>query len=235
MYLYGKNSVWERLRADPASIQEIFVQEGFAEPQIVQAVYAAKIPIQSLPRKELARFKQGVHLQGILAKVKKFAYQEFDDLLSGKNKYTFLFLDRVMDPHNLGAILRTAACLGGFAVVLPKHQACEVTDAVLHVASGGENYVPVTMVGNLAQAIIRAKKDNYWIAGAVVEGGETVSGVKLPFPLGLVLGSEGEGVRYGVEKHLDLRFSIPMHGAPLSFNVTTAAAIICYEVARQRR
>jgi len=107
---------------------------------------------------------------------------------------------------------------------------------VLHVASGGENYVPVTKVANLTNAMLAAKEAGYWMAGAVVdEGAQDINKLSLPFPLGLVLGSEGEGVRYGVDKHLDIRARIPMAGAPLSFNVAMACAIFGYEITRQKR
>jgi len=143
-------------------------------------------------------------------------------------------LDNISDPQNLGAIIRSLACFGRFGVVFPKHDSCEVNETVLHVASGGENYVPISMVTNLSSALIEAKKSGYWISGAMVKGGEDVRQVKLPFPLCLVLGSEGKGLRPGIEKQLELKLSLPMKGAGLSFNVSVACAIFCYEIDRQQ-
>ena len=143
-------------------------------------------------------------------------------------------LDRIFDPQNLGAIIRTAACFGKLAVVIPRHKACEVTETVLRVASGGENFTPVAMASNLTKAILEAKEAGFWVVGAVVGDGQDINKVDLPFPLCFVLGSEGQGLRYGVEKHLDVRVRIPMEGAPLSFNVSGACAIFCHEIAKQR-
>jgi 23S rRNA (guanosine2251-2'-O)-methyltransferase len=143
-------------------------------------------------------------------------------------------MDNLNDPQNLGSILRTSACLGGFSVVLPRHDSVEVTEAALRVAQGGENYVPVAKAVNLALAIEKAKKAGYWIAGAVLEAGEDLKKSKLNFPLGIVIGSEGKGIRPGLMKILDIRLSLPMGGAKLSFNAAVAAALFCYEVARQR-
>ena len=104
----------------------------------------------------------------------------------------------------------------------------------MHVASGGENYAAVSLVTNLTTAILGAKNAGYWIAGAVVEDGENVHTAKLPSPLGLVLGSEGKGIRAGVRKHLDLKVILPMHGARLSFNVAIAGALFCQEILQQK-
>jgi tRNA G18 (ribose-2'-O)-methylase SpoU len=104
----------------------------------------------------------------------------------------------------------------------------------LHVASGGENFVPVSLVTNLATALREAKEAGYWAVGTVVEGGENINKAALPFPLCLVMGSEGKGIRYGIQKQLDLKVSLPMKGAQLSFNVAMACAIFAHEISKQR-
>jgi len=194
------------------------------------------IPVKKLPERDLQKIKKADRLQGIIAEVEQFIYMDFDFLIKEglKRNLSILMLDGLNDPHNLGAIMRTAACLGGFAIVIPEHGSCEVNDTVIHVSSGGENYLPVARVTNLSGAIIKAKKQGYWIAGTLVEGGEDMRTVSLPFPLCLVLGSEGKGLRYGVRKHLDLRLTLPMKGAPLSLNVAMASAIFCHEIAGQK-
>jgi len=237
MLLYGKNSVLERLKLNPASIKKIFLQEGFNAPNIEGLIKKSKIPQESLSSRELERIKRGKDLQGIVARVDRFEYIPYDDLLdqADKKKQTIIFLDRINDPHNLGVIIRTVACFGGFALVIPKFEACDVNETVLHVASGGENYLSISKASNLSNAIIMAKKRGYWIAGAIAgSDAKDISSSTLPFPLGLVLGSEGGGIRYGVEKHLDIRVKIPMKGAKLSFNVNIACAILCHEIAKQK-
>ena len=236
MFLYGKNSVLERLKANPESIRKIFVQENFNAQHIMKIIKTSGIPVNYVSEKELIRIKRADRLQGIVAEVNKFAYTPFEELLdrSEEKRLSFMFLDGINDPHNLGSIIRVAACFGGVAVVIPKHAACEVNDTVIHVASGGENFVPVSMVTNLASALREAKNAGYWAVGTVVEGGENINKVSLPFPLCLILGSEGKGIRHGLQKLLDLKISLPMKGAQLSFNVAMACAIFAYEIAKQR-
>jgi len=235
-YLYGKNSVYERLRCNPGSIRRLFIQDNFKDDGIMKLLNDLTIPVKKLPERDLQKIKKADRLQGIIAEVEQFIYMDFDFLIKEglKRNLSILMLDGLNDPHNLGAIMRTAACLGGFAIVIPEHGSCEVNDTVIHVSSGGENYLPVSRVTNLSGAIIKAKKQGYWIAGSLVEGGEDMRTVSLPFPLCLVLGSEGKGLRYGVRKHLDLRLTLPMKGAPLSLNVAMASAIFCHEIAGQK-
>ena len=236
MYLYGKNSILERLKADSKSIRKIFLQDNFNAQHVLDAIRARHIPIKSVSEKELTRIKRADRLQGIVAEVNKFKYAAFEELLENPpvENMSFIFLDSINDPHNLGSILRIAACFGGFAVVIPKHSSCEVNDTVMHVASGGENFIPVAMVTNMSTAIIKAKKHGYWIVGTVVKDGEDVNKASLPFPMCLVLGSEGKGIRHGVMKQVDLKVRLPMRGVALSFNVAMASAIFCHEISRQR-
>jgi 23S rRNA (guanosine2251-2'-O)-methyltransferase len=236
MYLYGKNSVQERLKAHPESIHRIYVQENFRDSEIKGIIGPLKIPVTKVSEKDLLKIKRADRLQGIVAEVDKFRYTPFDELLHlpEKERPSFIFLDSLNDPHNLGAIMRTAACFSGFALIIPEHGSCEVNETVIHVASGGENYVPVSLVTNLTATLIEAKKAGYWAAGTVIENGEDINKVSLPFPLCLVLGSEGTGIRYGLQKHLDLKITLPMRGAQLSFNVAIACAIFAYEIAKQR-
>jgi 23S rRNA (guanosine2251-2'-O)-methyltransferase len=236
MLLYGKNSVFERVKANPASIKKIFLEEKFSQPQLENLIRAKRIPFKYVSLKQLQKIKKADLLQGVVAEVEEFIYADFLDLIRESSpRLSFLVLDRVYDPQNLGAIIRTAACSGGFAVVIPKHRACDVTETVLHVAQGGENFVPVVRATNITNILLEAKKNGYWVVGSGLEGGCSLDEASLPFPLCFVLGSEGSGIRYGIQKHLDLKVNIPMEGAPLSFNVATSTAVFCYEISRQRR
>lgn len=236
MFLYGKNSVLERLKANPESIRRIFVQKNFNAPHIMEIIKSANIPFKYVTEKELVRIKRADRLQGIVAETDKFAYTPFKELLnrSADKILSLIFLDSINDPHNLGSIIRITACFGGFAIVITKHSSCEVNETVIHVASGGENFISVSMVTNLSTALQEAKKAGYWAVGAVVDGGEDINKASLPFPLCLVLGAEGKGIRYGIQKHLDMKATLPMRGAELSFNVAMACAIFAHEIARQR-
>ncbi len=238
MFLYGKNSVAERLKKNPRTVKSVLLEEGFSDSLIQELLSAQKISIKRMPKDKLAKLLRVSHTQGVALEIENFKYEDFDALLDGEKgkERVLIFLDRVYDPQNLGAIIRSAACFGGFALVIPKHKACGITETVLHVAQGAENYIPVSMVANISNAIISAKKNDYWIVGAVLgKGAKPLDTVDLPFPLGIVLGSEGEGVRYGVDKHIDIKATIPMREANLSYNVSIACAIFCYEINKQRK
>src|SRR3989338_106887 len=235
--LYGRNSCIGRLKENPKSIKRLLIEKGIEAGDIEQLSKSENIPVCYIPEREFNRISGDIRAQGIIAEVEHFRYSILEDVLDKplENLPVILFLDNLNDPQNLGGILRSVACFGGHAVVLPKYDSVEVTDAVLRVAQGGENYVPVSRVNNLSWAIEIAKRAGYWIAGAVIEAGEDLTAVSLNFPLGLVIGSEAKGIRQGLLKHLDLKLTIPMQKAKLSFNVSTAAAIFCYELYRQRK
>ncbi len=236
MRLYGKRSVTERLLKDPGSIKKIYIQEGMNRPDVAHLGRSKKVAVEVLKQQRFNQLVQGgVHTQGVMAEVDAFRYEDFDDILGLEDKPVLIFLDRINDPQNLGSILRSCACFGGFCVVLPKFESVEVTEAVLKVACGGENYVPVCRVINLSVAAQKAKKAGYWIGAAVVEGGQNPRQLDLNFPFGLVVGSEGKGVRPGLIKDLDYRFTLPMRGAELSFNVAVAVSLFCYEIVCQRK
>ena len=236
MYLYGKNSVSERLNADPKSIEKIFLQDNFKSEDLLDAIDKARVPTAKVSEKELTKIKRADRLQGIVAKVEDFKYTPFDKLLQDavKDDLSLLFLDNINDPHNMGSVIRIAACFGGFAVIIPKNDSCEVNDTVMHVASGGENFVPVSMVTNTLTGLLKAKEKGFWVVGTVVDEGEDINSFSLPFPLCLVLGSEGKGLRHGIKKHLDMKVKLPMKGAELSFNVAMASAIFCHEIVKQK-
>jgi 23S rRNA (guanosine2251-2'-O)-methyltransferase len=234
MVLYGKNSVRERLKADPRSIRKVCMTHDFAHEDVKKLLRSKGVEVERHTAKELVRMRPQKDLQGIVAYVEKYNYAALEDVLAQKET-TVVFLDRINDPQNLGVIMRVLACFGRFAMVIPEFKSCEVNETVVHVASGAENYVPVAKVVNLTNAMLSAKKAGFWIAGAVVdEAAQDINKLSLPFPLGLVLGSEVEGVRYGIDKHLDIKVRIPMAGAALSFNVAMACAIFGYEITKQR-
>ena len=234
MRLFGKRSVIERIKTNPKSIEKIYLQEGLARADIIELAKSENIRLENLPAGRFFQLAQGVQTQGVMAEVDKFFYRDFDELISQEDKPTLICLDRITDPQNLGVILRNSACLGGFSIILPKHESVEVNETVLKVACGAENYVPVCLVTNLSTAIQKAKKTGYWVAAAVVAGGENPRQANLNFPLAILFGSEGEGIRPGLIKHVDYKLTLPMQGAGLSFNVAMAVAIFCYEVSSQK-
>lgn len=238
MKLYGKNPVIERIRSNPQSIRLILVEQGHEDHGfIAQKAKKWGIRVSAVPASQLLKIARNVNTQGIVADVDDFQYMPYDELLdmAYDKKISIVFLDGVTDPQNLGAILRSLGCLGGFALVLPTKDSVSVTEAVLRVASGGENYVRISQVSNLAQAIVKAKNAGFWIAGSIVEEGERLFDARLQFPLGLVLGSEQKGIRDVIKKHVDAKLTIPMAQNKMSYNVAQAATIFAYEITKQKK
>ncbi|MEI8011197.1 MAG: 23S rRNA (guanosine(2251)-2'-O)-methyltransferase RlmB [Candidatus Omnitrophota bacterium] len=237
MKIYGKNPVLERIKADPKSIRHIFIETGHAErAYIAQKAKKHGIPVSMVPATKMLKLGRSHNTQGLLIEVADFAYADYDDLLEEMFAAgdTPLFLDGITDPQNFGAILRTAACLGGFAIIIPVHGAVEVTDTVTRVACGGENYVKIAKVNNLNNAIEKARAKGYWIAGSVVKDGEDVAAAKFAFPVGLVVGSEGKGIRDITLSRIDMKLTVPMAHPRLSLNAAHAAALFCYEIKKQK-
>lgn len=238
MKVYGKNPVLERLKTDPKSIQKLYVQEG--HPDSAYFHKKAKkwgIPVHALPRAKMNKMSRNLNAQGVMAEIGEFVYIDYIDLLETAvlKKMCLVFLDSLTDPQNLGGILRSLACLGGFAVVLPTHDSVSVTESVLRVACGGDNFVPVARVTNLGKALKEAKDAGFFIVGAVVSSeGENVMRVKFQFPLGLVIGSEQKGIRPIVQKYLDQMVTLPMAQSRLSLNAAHAAVIFGYEITKQK-
>lgn len=237
MRLFGKNPVFERLRANPKSIKNITIQEGLPEAgAIYKKARQWGIAVYAVPRTRMQKLSAHINSQGVLMDVDDFEYTPYADVLEHalEKKITLLFLDDLNDPQNLGAIIRSVSCLGHFAIIIPTKDSVGVTEAVLRVASGGENYVTIARVGNLSNAIKEAKSQGFHMVGTVVKGGINIEECEMPYPLGLVVGSEQSGVREVIRKHLDMEITIPMHIDTMSMNVSHATTILCYEIAKQK-
>ncbi len=237
MKLYGRNPVVERLKSNPKTIRMIYIQEGQRDAAYIR-LKAKKwgIPVANIPHSKMLKMARSINTQGLLVEVDDFIYGDYQEILTTavKKRRTLLFLDNLNDPQNLGSILRTCAGLGDFVVVLPSHDSVDVTEAVLRVACGGDNYIPVAKVSNLHQAIGDAKKAGFWIAGAVVEEGKDLFQESLPFPLAIIIGSEHKGIRDIIRKQLDIQLAIPMAAPRMSLNAAQAATIFCYEITKQK-
>lgn len=238
MRLFGRNPVAERLRSNPSSIRKIIVQEDFRDASSFRKkAKAASIVFGVVPRSKMVKMSRGVNSQGILAEVIDFEYLHMNELIehAAKRKRILLLLDELVDPQNFGAIIRSAACLGNFSIIIPTKESVKITPAVLRVASGGENYVPICQVSNLRKAIRKAKDEGFQIVGSVIKSGELLTDVKFSHLLGIVIGSEHKGIREVIQKELDLKVTIPMSIETLSFNVAQATTILCYEATKQKK
>ena len=236
MVLYGITSVRERLVCDPASIRKVFVERSFRHPEIQSLLAQHRIRCDTVSERDLRRITPAKDLQKIVAKVEQFTYLPYEDIFQRSTRPSLVFLDGINDPHNLGVILRTLACYGDFAIVLPEKGTCSINDTVMHVASGGENYVPVMRVPDLTVALATARKEGYVIYGSVVDQDALdITHHAFRFPVALILGAEAQGIHQRTLALADHQIVIPMHGAALSLNVNNACAIICYEISKQRK
>lgn len=235
----GRNAVMEAFRSGK-TIDRLLVQEGNTEGAISTILKEAKKQnaVVSFVKKE--RLEQvsvtGKH-QGVIAFAAAYAYAEVSDILAiarEKGEAPFLvLLDGIEDPHNLGAIIRTANLAGAHGVIIPKRRAVGLTATVAKTSAGALNYTPVAKVTNLVQTMEELKKEGMWFVCADM-GGEVMYRQNLTGPIGLVIGNEGEGVSRLVKETCDYVTSIPMKGEIDSLNASVAAGVLMYEIVRQR-
>ena len=236
----GRNAVLEALRSGK-SIDRIFVLEGsFDGPirSIVREARKSDCLLNFVDKRRLDEISESGKHQGVIAYMASYDYATVDDILAGageKGEDPFIFvLDNIEDPHNLGAIIRTANLAGAHGVIIPKNRAVGLTATVAKASAGALNYTPVAKVTNLARTIERLKGEGLWFVCADM-GGPVMYDLDLRGPIGLVIGNEGKGVGDLVKKNCDLTASIPMAGDIESLNASVAAGVLAFEVVRQRR
>jgi len=235
--VFGFHAVLSRLRADPASVVEIFLDEARNDSRVKDLVAVAersKVRLMRVSKERLDGFG-GKH-QGVVAMVNlKNLATELDDVLEGRDQPFLLVLDGVTDPHNLGACLRVANAAGAHAVIAPKDRAAGITPAVSKVASGAAEATPYLMVTNLARTLAEIKERNIWVVGADERAGKTLHEENLPDAIAWVLGAEGEGMRRLTRESCDMLVRIPMRGEVESLNVSVAAGVCLFESVRRRK
>ncbi len=235
----GRNAVIEAFRSG-RTIDKLYVQDGCKDgPVLTIKREAAKhgTLIKYVARERLDQLSETGKHQGVIAYAAACAYVEVEDILSAakdKGEAPFLFLlDGIEDPHNLGAIIRTANLAGAHGVIIPKNRAVGLTATVAKASAGALNYTPVARVTNLGQTIEELKKEGLWFVCADMEGTRMYD-LDLKGPVGLVIGSEGNGVGRLVKEKCDFTASIPMRGNIDSLNASVAAGVLAYEIVRQR-
>ncbi|HEY7435373.1 MAG TPA: 23S rRNA (guanosine(2251)-2'-O)-methyltransferase RlmB [Methylomirabilota bacterium] len=239
--LFGRNPVLELLRTGSRRVEEIAILSEGRGPALHELLTLAKrqgVKISYRTRDQLAAMAGDIHHQGVVARVAGASYASLGDLLeipAGRGEAPFfLALDQVQDPRNLGAVLRTAEATGVHGVIVPKHHAAGLTGAAAKSAMGAAELVAVARETNLVHALETIKKEGVWTVGAMPAGGKLPWEMDLTGPVCFVLGGEGEGLRPLVAKTCDFLVSLPMRGRLASLNVSAAAAVLCYEVLRQR-
>lgn len=235
----GRNAVLEAFRSGKP-VDKLYVLDGCQDGPVRSIVREAKKHDTILKFVDKERLNQlsgtGKH-QGVVAFVAAYEYAEVSDMLKlagerGEEPFLFL-LDGIEDPHNLGAIIRTANLAGAHGVIIPKHRAAGLTATVLKVSAGALNYTPVAKVTNLARTMEELKREGLWFVCADMKG-EMMYRQNLKGPIGLVIGNEGDGVSRLVKEKCDFTASIPMKGNIDSLNASVAAGVLAYEIVRQR-
>ena len=235
----GRNAVMEAFRSGK-TIDKLFVQDGCKDGPVQSIVREARkhdAIISFVPRERLDQMSETGKHQGVIAYAAAYEYAQVEDMLEAareKGEPPFLFLlDGIEDPHNLGAIIRTANLAGAHGVIIPKRHAAGLTSTVAKTSAGALNYTPVAKVSNLGQTIEELKKEGMWFVCADM-GGDLMYNLNLTGPMGVVIGNEGEGVSRLVKEKCDFVAAIPMKGDIDSLNASVAAGILAYEVVRQR-
>ena len=236
--IYGVLPVLEALRAGARRIDRILIAEGSRDSRlrdVLEAARRARVPIRNEPRVSLDRLTHNANHQGVVAITSAASFADVEDLLKHLSPKTlFILLDGVEDPHNLGAIIRTAECGGASAVIIPERRAVHLTDAVAKSSAGAIEHLPVARITNLASFITELKKRNVWVIG--VESSGTMAYNKFDFreATALVFGGEDGGLHRLVRERCDAVVSIPMHGKVASLNVSVAVGIVLFEAVAQR-
>lgn len=235
----GRHPVMEAFRSG-RTIDKLFVLDGCEDGPVKSIIRAAKKQdtyIRFVKKERLDQLSETHQHQGVIAMAAAYSYSTVEDILAiarEKNEEPFIFLlDGIEDPHNLGAIIRTANLAGAHGVIIPKHRAVGLTGVVAKTSAGALNYTPVTKVANLGQTIDQLKKEGLWFVCGHM-GGDVMYRLNLKGPIGLVVGNEGEGVSRLVREKCDYIASIPMKGDIDSLNASVAAGILAYEIVRQR-
>lgn len=235
----GRNAVLEAFRSGKA-VDKLFVLERCEDGPVRTILREAKkhdTMVKFVKKERLDQISETGKHQGVIAMTAAYTYAEVEDILEAareKGEPPFiLLLDNIEDPHNLGAIIRTANLAGAHGVIIPKNRAVGLTATVARTSAGALNYTPVAKVTNLARTIEELKKQGMWFVCADM-GGTQMYDLDLKGSIGLVIGNEGEGVSKLVREKCDFIASIPMHGDIDSLNASVAAGVLAYEIVRQR-
>ncbi len=239
--IFGIHPVQEALRSGQR-FERVYISQGKKGKAISDIVNLAKvrhIEVRVAPWERLTGRAGGTTShQGVLGVLQSFSYTSFHDLLAAPRQDDdppfFLLLDTIQDPHNLGAILRSAECAGVHGVIIPKRKAVEVTPTVSKVSAGATAYVPICRVTNLAMTIEALQRQNIWVIGTSDAAQQSYTAVDFTIPLAIVIGNEEKGIRWLVAEKCDMMVSIPLYGKISSLNASVSSALMLFEVRRQR-
>lgn len=242
--LIGRNAVAEALK-QTRRVNRLLIAEGAGSrngdgsiSEIIALAKEKKVKFETAPRETIEAVARGHRHQGVLAYVAPVEYADLDKVISeaaAKENPLLILLDGIEDPHNLGAILRTADAVGADGVLLPRHHSVPLNATVAKTSAGAIEYVPVARIGNIAQTLKELKARGFWVYGADMDGDCDYDQADFTGPVVLIIGSEGQGMARLTRENCDTIVSLPMAGKINSLNASVAGAILMYEVSRQRR
>jgi len=240
--IYGVNPILEALRGERGRLRKIILVSGRksdTDDQVLSLAARKGIPVQFEKRSYLDGLAGGGSHQGIVGFWEAPETASIEEILANRHPLyqddLVLILDGIMDPQNLGSLIRTAHCCGANGVILPQYRAAQLTSAVMKASAGALHYTPVARVVNLARTLDDLKARGFWIYGADNRGGRDISNLNFNASIGLVMGSEGKGIRPLIKKKCDDMVSIPMLGRVDSLNVSVAAGMILYQILNRRQ
>ncbi len=239
-YIYGKNPIYEILTNNPKRVNKIYIQKGFSYDnrmkKIVELAKNHKIIVQNINLQKFSNmFDENVNFQGVVASVSSVEYVELDDFLNNSKQDDFkklIILDGINDPHNFGAIIRTAAAGGFDGIIISNHRACPINATVEKISSGAINHIPIIKTTSLLSSIDLLKKQNYWLIATDMKAKQNYYEIDYTdMNFALVMGSEGSGISKTILNKAD--FTVKLESDFESLNVSAAAAVIIYEAKRQ--
>lgn len=233
--IFGRAPVLEALK-NSHPIDKIIIKSGPYAKSLIPVIDEAKkrnIVIQQADGARLDRMANGENHQGVIAMISAYSYVSVNDIISGKDNAFVIICDKITDPHNLGAIIRTANCVGADGVIIPKRDSAGVNSVVMKTSAGAVEYTPVAKVTNLASTIDELKERGFWITAADMDG-QSMYDIDFKGKIAIVVGSEGKGISRLVREKCDFIAQIPMYGEINSLNASVAAAVLMYEAVRQR-
>ena len=237
----GRNAVTEALRAG-AAIDKVYIARGDTDNTLGYIAAAARergVVVVDCDRRKLDAMSRTHSHQGVIAVAAVREYASVDDILTAardKGEAPLIVVcDELSDPHNLGAVIRTAECAGAHGVIIPKRRSAGLTAVVAKTSAGAVSYLPVARVPNLTACLKKLKEEGVWVYGTAADGATSLYRTDLKDPAAIVIGSEGDGMSRLVREQCDFLVSIPMRGQLNSLNASAAAAIVLYEAVRQRQ
>lgn len=237
LVITGKNPVLEALKSGRAVNKILLAEKSSGKQEILEAAKTRGIPVQKTTKSKLSYLSGGKNHQGVAAFLAAKDYVELEELIEICNQVenpVVLILDELQDPQNLGAIIRSVEALGSQGIIIPKRRSVSLSDTVARTSAGTLEYVPVCRATNLAETIKLLQEKGFWVVGCDADGEELIHNLDLTGSIGVVIGSEGKGIRRLVKEKCDFLARIPMKGKVNSLNASAATSIVLFEIVRQR-